>query len=168
MSIKFEVKMTTKSMYDFMLYHNYTHLSGLGGAILGVIGLWIGISNATKGNAQAAIVGFAVAALFLIMTPWSTRQTAKRQVTTTEMFQKPLEYELHEEGITVRQDEAEVTNKWEDVVKVVSTNQSILVYVTRMRALILPKECLGAQYGNVVKMISTHVAPKKVNIRHLS
>lgn len=168
MSIKFEVKMTTKSMFDFMLYHNYTHLSGLGGAVLGVIGVWLGISNVTKGNAQAAIIGFAVAALFLVLTPWTTRQTAKRQVKNTPMFQKPLEYEMNEEGIVVRQDDAEATNKWEDVVKVVSTNHSILVYISRMTALILPRESLGEEYANAVKMISTHVAPKKVNIRHVN
>ena len=29
MSVKFEVKMTDKIMYDFLLYHTYTHMSGL-------------------------------------------------------------------------------------------------------------------------------------------
>ena len=29
MSVKFEVKMTDKIMYDFLLYHTYTHMRGL-------------------------------------------------------------------------------------------------------------------------------------------
>lgn len=39
MSVKFEVKMTDKIMYDFLLYHTYTHMSGLLGAMIGVLAL---------------------------------------------------------------------------------------------------------------------------------
>ena len=43
MSVKFEVKMTDKIMYDFLLYHTYTHMSGLLGAMIGVLALGMGI-----------------------------------------------------------------------------------------------------------------------------
>ena len=33
MNIKFEVKMTKKAMFDFMLYTSYTSLSGIVGVI---------------------------------------------------------------------------------------------------------------------------------------
>ena len=35
MNIKFEVKMTKKAMFDFMLYTSYTSLSGIVGVIFG-------------------------------------------------------------------------------------------------------------------------------------
>ena len=44
MSVKFEVKMTDKIMYDFLLYHTYTHMSGLLGAMIGVLALGMGIN----------------------------------------------------------------------------------------------------------------------------
>ena len=75
---------------------------------------------------------------------------------------------MSEEGVTVRQDDLEVTNKWEDFTKAVSTNRAIILYVTRMRALIFPKESLGDQYEAAVKMISTHMPPKNVKIRHIA
>lgn len=34
MSVKMDVQMTPRAMYDFLLYHTYSHLSGLIGAIL--------------------------------------------------------------------------------------------------------------------------------------
>ena len=42
------------------------------------------------------------------------------------------------------------------------------VYVTKVRALIFPRESLGEQYAAAVQMISTHMSAKKVNIRHVS
>ena len=89
------------------------------------------------------------------------------QVKNTPMFQKPLEYELTEEGITVRQGEQELKNSWGDFTKAVSTGKSVLLYMGRVRAMILPKECMGEQYEEVLKIIHTHMPPKKVKIRHI-
>lgn len=43
MNIKFEVKMTKKAMFDFMLYTSYTSLSGIVGVIFGGVTLVLGI-----------------------------------------------------------------------------------------------------------------------------
>lgn len=168
MSVKFEVKMTDKIMYDFLLYHTYTHVSGLLGAVIGVISLGMGMKYMITGNAVSAMPAFLFAILFLIVTPVSLKGRAKTQVQKTKMFQKPLEYEMTEEGITVRQEELEVKNKWEDFSKAVSTNRAVILYVTRMRAFIFPKESMGEQYEAAVKMISTHMPPKNVKIRHIA
>lgn len=168
MAVKFEVKMTDKIMYDFLLYHTYTHMSGLLGAIIGVLALGMGIHYLLAGDTMAAMPAFIFAVLFLIVTPVSLKGKAKTQVQRTKMFQKPLQYELTEEGVTVRQDDLEVTNKWGDFSKAVSTNHAVILYVTRMRALIFPRESMGEQYEPAVKMISTHMPPKNVKIRHIA
>lgn len=167
MSVKFNVKMTEKYMYDFMLYHNYSHISGLFGAIVGVFALGIGINSVAKGDMTTAALCFLVAFMFLVTTPSTMKAKAKQQVKNAETFQKPLEYELTEEGVTVRQEEAENTIAWGDFWKAVSTNNSVILYVTRVRALIFPKECMGDQYEEAVKMIHTHMPPAKVKIRHI-
>lgn len=167
MSVKFKVKMTDKIMYDFMLYHTYTHMSGLLGAIVGVMALGMGIKFITAGDMRSAMPAFMFAILFLIVTPYSLKGRAKAQVEKAKMFQKPLEYEMTEEGITVRQDDLEATNQWDEFAKAVTTNQSVILYVTRVRALIFPKESMGEQYEAAVKMISTHMPPAKVKIRHI-
>lgn len=167
MSVKIEVKMTEKYMYDFMLYHTYSHLSGILGAVIGVIALGLGISTLLDGEASAAMPMFLVAVLFLIVNPVTTKKRAKQQVEKSEMFQKPLEYEFNEEGVVVRQGDLEAVNKWDEFAKAVSTQKSVILYVTRMRAIIFPKECMGDQYENVIKMIHTHMPPAKVKIRHI-
>lgn len=167
MSVKIEVKMTEKYMYDFMLYHTYSHMSGILGAVVGVIALGLGISTLTKGEASAAMPMFLVAVLFLVITPMSTKKRAKQQVEKSEMFKNPLEYEFSEEGITVRQGELEALNEWSEFSKAVSTQKSVILYISRMRAIIFPKECMGEKYEEVLKMIHTHMPPAKVKIRHI-
>lgn len=166
MSVKFEVKMTEKYMFDFMLYHNYTHVSGLMTAIAGVLCLTVFVQKIMDGDVQSAVVWLMCSILFLVISPSSMKTKAKSQV-NSEMFQKPLEYELTETGIVVRQDEAETTIQWEEVTKAVSTNKSVILYLGRVRALVLPKECMGEQYEEAVKMIHTHMPPAKVKIRHI-
>lgn len=167
MSVKIEVKMLPKYMYDFMVYHQYSHFSGLLGIIVGVIALGLGISTISKGDAQAAMPMFLIAVLFLIITPMTTRNRARMQVEKSEMFNKPLEYEFTEEGVYVRQDDLEVLNKWEEFSNAVSTKKSVVLYITRVRAIIFPKECMGDKYEDVVKMIRTHMSPSKVKIRRI-
>ena len=165
MSIKIEVKMLPKYMCDFMFYHQYTHLSGLLGIGVGLIALGLGITTLLDGDAQAAMPMFLVAVLFLVVTPMTTRSRAKMQVEKSDMFKKPLQYEFTEEGVFVRQDELEALNKWDEFTKAVSTKKSVVLYITRVRAIIFPKEWLGDKYDDVVKMIQTHMSPAKVKIR---
>ena len=153
MNIKFEVKMTKKAMFDFMLYTSYTSLSGIVGVIFGGVTLVLGIRQCMFGSYSTAATFFLFAAIFLIGNP---------------MFQKPISYELNEEGIRISQDEQSVLNEWGDFRKAVSTGQSVIIYVTKVRALIFPRESLGEQYAAAVQMISTHMPAKKVNIRHVS
>ena len=167
MSVKFQVQMTDKYMYDFMLYHNYTHASGLMTAFAGVLCFAVFLTKISNGDAQTSVLWLMCAILMLVINPQSMKSRAKMQVKNTPMFQKPLEYEINDDGITVRQDDQEVTNSWEEFTKAVSTGKSILLYMGRIRAIILPKECMGEQYEEVLKMIHTHIPPKFVKIRHI-
>ena len=158
MSVKMDVQMTPRAMYDFLLYHTYSHLSGLIGAIFGVVVLGLGIRAMAQGDYTAGMMFFFFAAVFLVMTPLTLKSKAKAQVKTTPMFQKP---------ITISQEDQQTEVKWEEFQKAVSTNRTLILYITRVRALVFPKEALGEQYTAAVQMISTHMAPAKVKIRQV-
>ena len=167
MSIKINVKMTEEYMYDFMLYHNYTPVSGLFSAMVGIVALWVAIQYGMSGNMQYCCIWGMCSVLMLCVNPSTIKSRAKAQVKNSEMFQKPLEYEFADEGLTVRQEDQNVFIKWDEITKAVSTRKSVLLYMGRVRALIFPKECMGEEYEEVIKMIHTHVAPAKVKIRHI-
>ena len=168
MSVKFDVKMTKEAMFDFMLYSSMTSTSGIIGVVIGGLFLFLGIKQIAMGELHTAMTYFMFAALFLIGNPINTKIHASEQVKRTPMFQKPITYELNETGVTVSQDELSAENGWEEFRKVISTNKSIIMFITKKRAIIFPKESMGEQYPAVVKMISTHMPANKVKIRHVS
>lgn len=168
MSVKFDVKMTSKAMYDFMLYTSMTSLSGIFGIIVGGVLLVMGIKQVSIGEIATAATYFMFATLFLVVSPINTRVKAGEQVKRVPMFQKPITYELNEHGVIVSQDDQTAESSWEDFRKAVSTNKSIILFITKKRAIIFPKESLGEQYSAVVKAISTYMPANKVKIRHIS
>lgn len=167
MSVKINVKMTEEYMYDFMRYHNYTHMSGIMGVVAGVLCLVVFVQQMMAVGFQSSWVWLMCAILFLVISPSSMKARARNQVNNSEMFQKPLEYEFAETGITVRQGELEAATKWEEVTKAVSTGKSLILYLGRVRALIFPKACMEEQYEEVLELIRTHIPANKVKIRRV-
>ncbi len=165
MSVKFSVQMTEKYMYDFLLYSYYTRFSGLFSTIVGVFCLGNGVTLMLNESVSQSLIWFFLAVFLLVMTPINMKSKAKLQVSQTEMFQQPLEYELNEEGVVIRQGEQEATVAWNEMMKAVSTQKSVILYITKIRAIILPKECMGEMYEEAIKAIHTHMPPKKVKIK---
>ena len=64
MVVKFDVKMTEQSMYDFMMYHSRTHVSGIAGAAVGVVSLLLGIFSVVRGDYMFSCLFFCVCGNF--------------------------------------------------------------------------------------------------------
>lgn len=165
MSVKVNVDMKEEYMVEFLLHHTYTHYSGIIGLIVGVLATAMGISTIIQGEFQASWPMFLIAVLFLIVTPVTTVNRAKQQVQKSEMFKKTIEYEFSEKGVTARQGKTSAENTWEEFMKVIETRKSVILYVTRLRAIIFPKACMGDKYDEVVKIIRTYMPASKVKIR---
>ncbi len=163
MEINFEVNMKTNIMYDFMLYHAYRRSNGYLGPIFGTITLVFGIRAAAQGNSQF-LIWLLFSVLFLFMTPVSLYTKAKTQC-LSERFQKPIKYQINDEGITIFQDDQSAEAKWEDMKRAVCTRKSIFVYSGKSTAFIFPREDLGMELENVMRIIAEKMDPKKVNIR---
>lgn len=158
MRAEFDVNMTTGKMYDYMLRHTFTSFAGIVGELLGLV----------------LVAGFFVTGQWLYLLcgviclfyqPVALYLGAKRQVSGNEAFRQPLHYVLDDNGITVKSKDATDSMTWDKMYKAVSTTRSVIVYTTRINACIFPKEDMGAVKDDVIKIISTHMDPKQVNIR---
>lgn len=157
MSVEFDVKMTTAKMYDYMLYQIFTSFSGILGEAVGLL-LIVGFFLSYK---PIYLIAGIIIVFYL---PVALYMQAKRQV-LSPVFKEPQHYRLSDEGIEIRVLEESDSAPWEAVAKVVSTRKNIIVYTNKVRASLFPFEDLGANRDKVVEIISTHVDPKKVNIR---
>lgn len=155
--VELDVKIGAGELYDYMLMHSYNSPAGIMGSALGAVMVVVGASKAEWIFVIAGIV-------LLLYLPW-TLMIKSRQQAANPVFQEPLHYVLDESGITVSQGEVSTTQAWEDMVKAVSTNKSIIIYTSRVNATIIPKNQTGDLYSAVIEMISTHMPPKKVKIK---
>jgi hypothetical protein len=158
MELEFDVKITASAMYDYLLYHTYTSLSGLLGTIVGVFLIMAFISTKYPIYLIAGIV-------IIVYLPGSLFLRANQQVVNTPAFKQPLHYKMTDEGISVSQGESEEKQSWDSCYKAVSTSKSIILYTSRTTASIFPKSDLGENKDALIQMISTHMPPKKVKIR---
>lgn len=159
MEFEFDVKMTTSTLYDYALNHAYKGASGILGTAVGVLLL----ANFVRYH-QFLYLLFGLVTVFYI--PVALYISAKRQVLSVPAFKEPLHYRITEEGMEVSQGEEKAEQKWDAVLSAVSTRKSIILYTGKAVATIFPREDMGKQTENVIKMISTHVDPKRVKIRY--
>ena len=158
MEIEFDVKISANVLYDYMLHHTYSSLSGIMGTLVGALMLVLFASNRQP---ICLIIGVVI----LLYLPWTLFIKSRQQALGTPAFKKPLHYRLSDEGIEVSQDETVEQMGWDGMVKAVSTLNSIIVYTTPTNACIFPKKDLGDSKYKAIEIISTHMSPKKVKIR---
>jgi len=156
--VELDIKIKAGDLYDFMLMHSYHKPSGIMGSALGAVM----IVTAIYTRQWIFLIGGLALLLYL---PWTLWIKSHQQVAGNPAFANPLHYVLDETGITISQGEASDTQSWENMVKAVSTNRSIIVYTSRINATIFPKSQLEDKRTYVIEMISTHMPPNKVKIR---
>ncbi len=157
MSVEFDVHMNTSKMYDYMLYQIFTSFSGILGEAVGLL-LIVGFFLSHK------IIYLIAGIVIVFYLPVALYAQAKKQM-LSPAFKEPQHYKLTEEGIEITICEQSDSEPWEAVAKVVSTRKNIILYTNKVRASLFPLEDLGEKRDKVIEMISTHVDPKKVNIR---
>lgn len=165
MEVKFDVKMTQKIMYNFLMNHTYKSMAGIAGVLFG-IGAFV-IMAVTWGNVPEwqsmayLLFGF----WFLLYQPVSLYRKAAKQVKLNPTFQKPVTYIISDTGITTMQGDKQAQIAWEDMLKVTETKLSLLAYTGKRYSFVLPKESMGEQYETAVKMIREHMNAGRVKIK---
>lgn len=165
MSIKFNVQIKEKHIVDFQLHHSRTHFAGIFGFVATFVCLGIGVWDILNGHISDSFIWLASSGILYFFPRQQLKAKAKRQIKSSEMFQHELEYEFNDTGFIVRQGDMVVKNEWEAVEKAMSTKMSIILYMSRVRAIIFPKKYIGDQYEELVKLIRENMPKEKVKIR---
>lgn len=158
--IKFQVLMKVTDMYNFLLRHAYGGYQGIIGIVISVGAFSLYLSGFGKGDSFSTLLLIVMSSLFTIIQPLHLYYKAAKQVKLNPVFREPLNYKVNQEGITVGQGEEEGLMPWEDIVKVIETKRSVIIYLSRINAYIFPKRELGEQYEAFKSFINKHVDAK--------
>lgn len=164
MKAAFDVKMNVKTMYNFLMSHTYSGISGYLSHIIG-LGMLV-LFFATFGEADSnRSVFYAVFGIwFMVYLPVSLYSKSVKQVKLNPVYKKPLSYIVDENGITTTQGEQKAAVTWEQILRVKETKVSFLVYTGRSFCFIFPKEAMGEQERIVRELIRKKVLPGKVKM----
>lgn len=165
MEIKVDVKLKVMDMYNFFMYHTYTRASGIFSLLIGVAVAVMFFATYGEVDSGQSLLYLVFTIFFLIYNPVSFYWKALKQIKTVPIFQNPITYKFDKAGIVTMQNGESAKVEWQDVVKVVTTKRSLIVYLSKVRASILPKEQIGADYEAVVKLIRDNVEESKVKIK---
>lgn len=163
--IKVEVKINVGDMYNFFMYHTYSKMSGVFSIFFGfaMIGLMIYTYGQVPIGQSYLYVLFGI--FFIIFNPLNFYARAYKLVKKTPAFQEPIFYTFNKEGITTKQNTQSATVKWDEVQKIVHSKRSIIIYMSKVRANILPKQAVGDKYNSLLEVIKNNVEPTKVKIK---
>lgn len=160
--VEFDIKISSKDLYDYMLMHHYNTAGGIMGSGMGAVCILVAIATQNSQRWLFVIAGIAL----LLYLPVTLFLKSKQQALSNPAFKNSLHYVLDENGITVSQGEASESQAWDTMYKAVSTGRSIIVYTSRYNATIFPRNQLGDRKVDLIEMICTHMPAKKVKIRY--
>lgn len=158
MQIELDVTMTISKMYDYMLYHMFTRFQGI---LIEAIGVLLVAAFVATGHGLYFFIGIIV----IFSLPIALYIKARKLVLLNPLFMESVHYTLGDKGITIKTGEEIKLRAWEQMSKAVSTGKSIIIYVDTGETVIFSSAELADQRLAMVEMISTHMEPKKVNIR---
>ncbi len=163
--IKVEVKIKVGDMYNFFMYHTYTRVSGIMSIFFGLAMFGLLAYSYKEVSQGQSYIYFLFALFFLLFNPLNFYARALKQVKTNPTFSEPIVYVFGKEGVTTKQNKESATVKWNDIQKVVSSGRSIIIYVSKVRASIIPKNAIGENYNAMVEMLQKNIEPSKLKIK---
>lgn len=165
MKVNFSVKMQVMYMYDFLMSHTYRGPAGLISVGIGIAAFVLCFSTIGKVQIPFTLCYGFIGILSLLYLPFTLYQKAQKQVQGVPMFKKPLDYTIDKLGISTRQENEQAFVEWKDIVKVRATRRSVIVYMTKVRAFVWPRECIGKQYDTLVKLMNGALPKEKIRLK---
>lgn len=162
--IAVSVKISVMDMYYFMMRHTYSAFSGWFGIVLSLVSFILLIIGVGRGDRILTGVLIILSLLFTVINPVLLFIKSWKQVILNPMFQKPISYGFGKEGIEITQEEEWAGVRWDEVVKTVFKKKHIIIYMSRIRAFILPIGQFENEYPRIAEMIKENVREGKNGI----
>ena len=153
-----DVNITAADLYDFNLRHTYSSPMGLFSELIGILLVTLYFVK------DASILYLIFGIIVIVYLPVSLYLSSKQQA-MLPAFQKPLHYAFYEEGMEVSQEDQCQSIPWENCIRALSTQKSIVIYTGKTAASLFPRRDLGENAPWLIRVISTHMDSKKVKIK---
>lgn len=162
--VSFETLVTQRDLMNFKLYHNYHSFSGITSLIFGIICLVIcKASFGIYSSAYTLMMAF-FAFFFTVYTPIGMYTKVRKQMKNVKAFSEPLKYTVTEDKIVLSQNDVTEELMWEDIFKVKAMGSGLILYVTSVRANVIPFRCLGDEAEGFLDIAQKKLTPFQIKV----
>jgi hypothetical protein len=99
---------------------------------------------------------------FTVYTPIGMKRKVRRQMKEQEAA--AVTYTVTEDGIVVSQSEEHANLPWEEVFRLKATGSSLILYITSVRANIIPFRCLGDDAQGFLEIAESKLTPYQIKL----
>ncbi|MGN0335717.1 MAG: YcxB family protein [Lachnospiraceae bacterium] len=161
MNYEFDVQMDEKTLYDFMMHHNYKAGSGYLWPMIGVFAFVLAIISGGTAPISYRLIYVMFGLIFIFYIPFDLKRKSKKQLKQNPFYAKPIHYVINEEGITTSQDEQETFIPWEKFRKVNLSRCNVIIYMPNKRACVIPREVFGGKAEEAAAQMMQKIKKKK-------
>ena len=156
------IQLETKDMYSFLMLHNYRSIPGIIGVCISIAALVYLIVNFNVSDWTMKFVLIVLAALFTVVNPIMLYNKAKGQVKNNKTLLKPIIYEFTDTYLKLSQGEEAAEIPWDQIMRAKKMRGNLVIYITNVRAYVLPINQMGDQYAPIVKLMKEKMSPRRV------
>ena len=149
LQVQFETQVTEQDLMNFKLYHNY---HSVGGVSVGQVNI-----------SYTLMMGF-FGLFFTVYTPIGMKLKVKQQMKTVAAFKEPVRYTVTEEKILLQQGAVTEEMLWEDIFKIKCTGKSLVLYITSVRANIIPLRDIGDELDAFLTIAEKKLKPFQIKV----
>ncbi len=161
-----DVKMKANYIYDLLLFHTYSKVSGFIVNLMGLAVIVMGGFSLGAGKISMAqcLLYIAAGLCVLAFTPLNLKLQSRKMIKAPK-YNDIIHYGFDEQGIEEVIGDKANTYPWSQVKKAIATPKNIAFYVNDESAIIVPKESFGESFMPVMKLIAQNVSRDKIYIR---
>ncbi|MFP3153469.1 YcxB family protein [Lachnospiraceae bacterium ZAX-1] len=164
MPIEFDIKITSKDMYRFNMYHAYTGFHGIFATVFGIAVIVVACVTVETVETMYTMLYLLFGCIFMVYMPISLLLRSKRQVLASPALRETLHYRVDGKGVHVSQNGQTATLEWKQVYRVRATKSNLLIYSSRVNAYVIPRVAIGGKFEEVAKLAKTKLEKYRIKI----
>ena len=164
LQVQFETQVTEQDLMNFKLYHNYHSVGGVAGLLFGIVALIICVVSVGQVNISYTLMMGFFGLFFTVYTPIGMKLKVKQQMKTVAAFKEPVRYTVTEVKILLQQGAVAEEMLWEDIFKIKCTGKSLVLYITSVRANIIPLRDIGDELDAFLTIAEKKLKPFQIKV----
>ena len=165
MKVSLDIKLTAKDLFRFNMNQAYKGMQGALSIILPILVFAYAVSTFGEVSVGSTLVYVGLGMLFLLYVPVSLWLRTKKIINDpNNAISKTLHYDFEEDLIRVSVEQERVEFKWENIFRLCTSGNLLLLYTNRINAYILPLEQVGEKYQPLFELANKKLEKYRIKM----